>query len=843
MNSSEAKKLCLSLMNAQTGNEVVNLIKNVNLWDDPKLWREYGDDSMSWTIIGNQGSADFSLNEKIVNGLDAVLMNKCWESGINPKTQYKQAPQSIDEAVKEYFKDMDTRSIAERSMWVSLSGPKKAHPNVCIADLGEGQTPERMPDTILSLAKGNKEGINFVQGNWNTGGSGALKHCGRDTLGDDGEPLELSFILSKRNPKIIQLFPEQKTEHSDKWSFTVVKRNYDPHTGKSHAMCLAPINSDIKPKKGDLLRFESETMPTIPEKTIQCSKSAKFGTLVKLFEYDCHKGIALLLGESLYTKLNLLLPKAFIPYMFHECRKEKSFNTYIEGFSKYVSRLHEKDNSKYLEDKPIKSFITVDGKTLSYEVFIFKKDVSKEQYKSKFGLAWTINGHAHALIPDQLFKSDFGDLHKSMFVVLECDAITGKQRENVFPTSRDRVNQDNPLVIKIKKELRTQLLENNKIKEIEARRNDEDAAKQPEIPSALKKEVQQILSENEIIDLLQFGNIFKQKTEVKKEKFLVREGKKFPSYFLFEQSKKTELKDQHVHIGKNYSYKLSTDVVDDYLTRDNDRGLFKLVWENKENDDVVLVSGGPDIINGVCKFRIEIPNEFEVGENKILKIIISNKKNQEDFVLRIFCTILEKQSQNTIKNRSISKSSKNKKIKDILRDDIRTSSQGEIENKEATTDLVIPQWVNAEDWKKIKETDPNEYSVLFLTKNRDPKSPEGKIVYNYKAYLYEENIFLLKERSKEKPNYTWNMIKQKWWMYYFWQVNGSLVQYRIDKSKNRTPYTNNENGEKVDIDEVKVIELVANSLAMCVFLQQRNLVANKVGTERNVTTYDENEQF
>ena len=66
MNSAEAKKLCLSLMVAQTGNEVVNLIKDVNLWNDPKLWREYGDDSMSWTIIGNQGSADFSLNEKIV---------------------------------------------------------------------------------------------------------------------------------------------------------------------------------------------------------------------------------------------------------------------------------------------------------------------------------------------------------------------------------------------------------------------------------------------------------------------------------------------------------------------------------------------------------------------------------------------------------------------------------------------------------------------------------------------------------------------------------------------------------------------------------------------------------
>jgi hypothetical protein len=86
------------------------------------------------------------------------------------------------------------------------------------------------------------------------------------------------------------------------------------------------------------------------------------------------------------------------------------------------------------------------------------------------------------------------------------------------------------------------------------------------------------------------------------------------------------------------------------------------------------------------------------------------------------------------------------------------------------------------------------------------------------------------------------MIKQKWWMYYFWQVNGSLVQYRIDKSKNRVQHILNEDAIKIDIDEVKVIEITAHSLAMCVFLQQRSL-SNKTGAERNVTNYVENEQF
>ena len=162
----------------------------------------------------------------------------------------------------------------------------------------------------------HKEGINFVQGNWNTGGSGAIRHCGKDTIEDDNEPLELSMILSRRNPKIIENFPEQKSEHSDKWSFTVIKRDYRKETGKSHIMCLAPINSDINPNKGELLRFEKNLMPILPDKKDQCAKDAKHGTLVKLFEYGVDKGQALFLGASLYTDLQVLLPEAFIPYMF-----------------------------------------------------------------------------------------------------------------------------------------------------------------------------------------------------------------------------------------------------------------------------------------------------------------------------------------------------------------------------------------------------------------------------------------------------------------------------------------------------------------------------------------------
>ena len=154
--------------------------------------------------------------------------------------------------------------------------------------------------------------------------------------------------------------------------------------------------------------------------------------------------------------------------------KDKSHNTYVEGFSKYLKRLHEKDKNKYLECDPIKSFITVEQKTVEFEVFIFKKNISVPQYKSRWGLAWTINGHTHALMRDSIFKADFGaDMAESMFVHLNCDGIEGKSRENLFTPARDKVKSDSKLAQKIKEELRSQLKENSQIEEIERRRNDE----------------------------------------------------------------------------------------------------------------------------------------------------------------------------------------------------------------------------------------------------------------------------------------------------------------------------------------------------------------------------------
>ena len=60
MNNSSKKKLCMDLMLAQSSKQAVDLLKNNNLWDDPKLWRFYGDKPGSWGTINNQGDPAFA---------------------------------------------------------------------------------------------------------------------------------------------------------------------------------------------------------------------------------------------------------------------------------------------------------------------------------------------------------------------------------------------------------------------------------------------------------------------------------------------------------------------------------------------------------------------------------------------------------------------------------------------------------------------------------------------------------------------------------------------------------------------------------------------------------------
>jgi hypothetical protein len=279
----EMKNLCLTLMQADTEVAVIEALQRAGYWTNAAAWRYYGDSESNFSTIFNQASrSDAALVEKIVNAVDARLIDECLTKGIDPEGP--QAPQSMRDAVRQFFGarggvkqwSEQQRTHAAQQITLAATGykPQQGNPCFTIADAGEGQTPDRMPATFLSLPrdKSNKMRIPFVQGNFNMGGSGVLRFCGKD---------HLQLIVTRRNPAHLT-----SANGADRaWGFTVVRREDSGPKGTTFTY-LAPLSCDDRPRRGEVLRFSAAELPLFPEGRRAYVRTATHGTLIKLYEYD-----------------------------------------------------------------------------------------------------------------------------------------------------------------------------------------------------------------------------------------------------------------------------------------------------------------------------------------------------------------------------------------------------------------------------------------------------------------------------------------------------------------------------------------------------------------------------
>jgi len=293
MEDASVKALCMSLLRADSENEVVSLLTEAGYWEDACVWRFYGDNPNNRGAAGaQQAHSDAALVEKLVNAIDARLMNEALVRGVDPTGP--DAPCTIRDAVIKFYDESANpkSTIAGRlSSWseskireisksitICATGAKTQDGDPCftISDCGEGQTPEVFPDTLLTLSKSNKKDIPFVQGTFSMGGTGVLRFCG---------DRKLQMILSRRNPAIL---PNRRCYRSDtQWGFTIVRRNSSDDRGAAFYEYLAPIASERKDGTKGVLRFSADSMPIFPDGNSAYKRHSEWGTLVKLYEYSC----------------------------------------------------------------------------------------------------------------------------------------------------------------------------------------------------------------------------------------------------------------------------------------------------------------------------------------------------------------------------------------------------------------------------------------------------------------------------------------------------------------------------------------------------------------------------
>jgi hypothetical protein len=449
----QIKDLCLGLMKADSEAEVIALLESFGVWKDQACWRFYSDYENNYNNIGNQQSRpDAALVEKLINAVDARLMNECLARGIDPESE--DAPQSIREAVARFFDDAGNgsrpavglitewgntkRTEIAKGTTLAATGftPKEGNPCFTIADKGEGQTPQSMPKTFLSLTGNNKMRIPFVQGKFNMGGTGILKFCGYNNF---------QLILTRRNPAILK---EPLSDPSDsQWGFTIVRRE-NPEGGRksSRYLYLAPLGADTNPGSGEVLRFSADTMPIFPENTNAYARKSEWGTLIKLYEYAAtgFKSNIIFSGGGLLSRMDLLLPDMALPVRLYECRKAYkghggSFETSLIGLG---VRLADNKGENLEEGFPSSCPISAASEQMTATIYAFKKDKA-ETYRKNEGIIFTQNGQTHGYLTQDFFRRKsvgLSYLMDSILVVVDCSKFSGRAREDLFMNSRDRLS-------------------------------------------------------------------------------------------------------------------------------------------------------------------------------------------------------------------------------------------------------------------------------------------------------------------------------------------------------------------------------------------------------------------
>ena len=848
MNNAEKKKLCLSLMNAENSIEVVSILKENNLWEENSFWRNYGDKQGSWGTINNQGDAAFAFTEKITNSVDAVLMNKSFENGLHPKSQNEKLPKSPREAVhmyfetkediknynldntlfdlddvaglQEYWDDKKARDVAN-NINVSVGGNTGIYPNIAIADKGEGQTPEKLPNTIMSLHTGNKKSISFAQGKWNQGGSGAILHSGQDS------GVALQFVLSKRNPKILKNFSEEKTKLGNNWSFTVLRRNKPKRDGDvSEAVYLCPEEDQIE-KTTIPLNFESEEMPIFPEKGKQFSKNSEFGTLIILYEYKLATSAALRGSTSLYRQLDAQLPKLPLPVRLHETRKkyqsEREQSLTMRGFSNFQENQFLKGKQDLLENiSPRRGFIRCQNYKIIYDIFCFKKGGGESYIPKSAGLLWTVNGQTHAISKKDIFRVDklsFEAIQKDLLIVVDCSDIKNADREDFFKSSRDRLNTDSQLYKDIRENLISDLSQHTSLQELIQKRIDETVKDDEITDEDTLQEIQKLLQDlpDQERDFLPEGFQLKKEKEVQSGSGSYNLPKhKFPTFFCFEELKKENNQNQKIELdveeGKKISLKMFTDAELDYFERKISPGKLSINWTLDGKNIEPEGYNGPFLkTHGLCTIsKISLPVNCKPGETLNLEIFVKDKVNKDGFKLE--ASIFIKPEQKTIKIKKEKNKKNNKNKKDIIPPD---GGQGVNTIEEIIQNPIIAKYVTPEVWKEVTGKDVDEDDVLHVVKNQK----EGKL--NYNLYLNRTNINLQNELRKKNANYSEKIIEIKYKMGISLIAMFSLMQYRKDLRRKKFIEVENEvaeNSESKILDDKMIIEIAARNAGKGLFM-------------------------
>ncbi len=496
--------------------------------------------------------------------------------------------------------------------------------SVIIYDNGEGQHPEMFDHTFLSLVRGNKNKIMFVQGKYNMGGSGSIVFCGKKgyqliaskRYDDTGL---LGFTIIREHP-----FSKGEAEHKKNTWYEYLKIE-----GKIPAF-------DLK-EELDLKLF---------------NRKFKTGTIIKMYSYQFPSGYSGF-AQDLNQSLNEFLFEPVLP-VFTVDKKERYPNNKVLEQDLFGLKRRLEDNNNYIDTYFSETYTDQLFGEMKVTCYVFKakvgdNDVKKTKenirrffFKNNMSVMFSINGQAHGHYTSEFITRQLklNLLKDYLLIHVDCTKMKYEFRKELFMASRDRLRDGDET-----RELREYLgrkLRKSQLDEINKRRKDSIGLESEDTNELVKSFAKNLPKNSDLFKLLQNTLKLEEKKEKEKKpekKSKLKEEKepfspkRFPTFFQLYHKKDGERTMLSVPFGGEKTIRFNTDVENAYFDRSEEPGELEIaLLDVKQNE----VTGGDkkgnnaDITsllnidksspnNGTIKLTINPTDDVAVGDELQLK--------------------------------------------------------------------------------------------------------------------------------------------------------------------------------------------------------------------------------
>ena len=636
-------QLFKTLYFAQTEDAVDKIINEHPAVFKYENWFPLGGNDNNFGVIENQQSSPIAaLIEKITNSIDAVLMRKCLEAGIDPKSE--QAPRSMEAAKAKFFENhsgwnlSSLRNQQAESIQIIADGPRR-DTSLIIYDDGEGQHPADFEATFLSLLSGNKNEVHFVQGRYNMGGSGAIVFCGK---------------------KRYQLIGSKKYDDTGKFGFTLIREHP-----------LSEAEERVKKNTWyEYLKID-EKIPAFQTTQLDLGLHHRVftaGTVIKMYSYDLPSGISDI-SRDLNQSINEYLFEPVLPVYTLEKEERYPKSSLRRGLYGLKRRL-EQDDSKYVETYFSEDFADELFGTMNVTCYVFKtkidgrpvketKDaIRREFFKNKMSVLFSVNGQVHGHYTSEFITRSLklNLLKDHLLIHVDCTNMKYDFRKELFMASRDRL-KDGEETRALRKFLADKLgRKNGRLAEIQKRRKDTISVESRDASDLLKSVARNLPHNKALLKLLgqtlsldqQLSD--QQKRNSRKAASQKPKGKdsqpfnpqRFPTFFKRRVQGKTGKGVVAVPVGGEKTVLFDTDVENHYFDRVDEPGDLQIVLlDFKTNKSQGGTAAGKvnqieDVFNvrrsspqdGTIKIHLNPTEKAQVGDEGRIQVDLSHPSGQ-----------------------------------------------------------------------------------------------------------------------------------------------------------------------------------------------------------------------